>query len=110
MKLPNKEKAIISPEKLHDYLLSPLHPVGRFKAEFFRSLGYSSKNWMDLEVTIQAILDNSAEKKIKTEYGQEYEVRGKITGPSNKTAEIITAWIILDGEDFPKFITAYPGD
>jgi hypothetical protein len=34
MKLPNAERAEAPPEKLRDYLLSPSHPVGRFKARF----------------------------------------------------------------------------
>jgi Domain of unknown function (DUF6883) len=33
--------------KLRDYLLSRLHPVGRFKAPFFASLGYGADNWQD---------------------------------------------------------------
>ena len=37
MKLPNADKAIISSEKLRDYILSPIHPIGRFKAAFLKS-------------------------------------------------------------------------
>ena len=35
MRLPNAELAIIDPKKIRDYLLSSVHPVGRFKAHFF---------------------------------------------------------------------------
>ena len=42
MKLPFAERAIVEPEKVREYLLSPTHPVGRFKAAFFHALGYSS--------------------------------------------------------------------
>lgn len=45
MKLPERDRAIIDAEKLRDYLLSPSHPVGRFKAAFFASLGYTQANW-----------------------------------------------------------------
>ena len=41
MKLPNASRATIDAAKLRDYLLSPAHPVGRFKAPFFAALGYS---------------------------------------------------------------------
>ena len=44
MKLPNASGAIIEPAKLRDYLLSPAHPVGRFKAPFFVALGYSTRS------------------------------------------------------------------
>ena len=39
-----------------------------------------------------------------------FEVKGSITGPADRSAEIVTAWIILKGESIPRFITAYPGD
>ena len=110
MKLPNAENAIIPPEKLRDYLLSPTHPVGKFKAVFFRSLGYTNENWQDLEAEIRSLLAQEASMEGQTEYGQKYEVRGAITGPSNRTANLVTAWIILNGEDTPRFITAHPGE
>ena len=109
MKLPNADQAIIEPEKLHTYLLSLAHPVGRFKAEFFRSMGFSSDNWLSLSDGFRAQLRNDAKIKEKTDYGQKFEIRGVLTGPSGKTGEIVTAWIVLTGEEIPRFITAYPG-
>ena len=47
MKLPASD-AIIPPDKLRDYLLSPTHPDGRAKAEYLGRLGYSQdtfRNW-----------------------------------------------------------------
>ena len=35
MKVPQAELAVVDPAKVRDYLLSPEHPVGRFKATFF---------------------------------------------------------------------------
>ncbi len=110
MKLPNIEKALIPSEKLQDYLLSPSHPVGQFKAAYFRSFGYTQSDWKQLESDIREILSNDAEKKENTLYGQKFIIRGNITGPSKRTTNIVTAWIILNEEDFPRFITAYPGD
>jgi hypothetical protein len=37
--LPKPEQAVTDDAKLRDYLLSPMHAVGRFKAPFFASLG-----------------------------------------------------------------------
>lgn len=111
MKLPNADKAIIPPQKLRDYVLSSSHPVGKFKAAFFQNLGYTSDNWQQLVADIRSIIDsNDATVGEKTEYGLKLEVRGIITGSNHQTAEIVTAWIILNGEDNPRFITAYPGD
>jgi hypothetical protein len=109
VKLQNRERAIIHQEKLRDYLLSPSHPVGQFKARFFRSLGYTNDNWKQLESDLREILRNDATVKEKTEYGQKYEVVGTLKGPL-KTATIVTAWIILKNEDLPRFITAHPRD
>jgi hypothetical protein len=58
LKLPNADKAIIPPEKLRDYILSSSHPVGKFKAAFFKSLGYSGDNWQQLEAGIRSIIND----------------------------------------------------
>ncbi len=108
--LPNIDKAIIPPEKLRDYLLSPSHPVGKFKAAYFRTLGYTSDNWERLEADIRIILDNEATAKEHTKYGQKFEVRGYISSPSDRTVLLVTAWMLLNDENIPRFITAYPGD
>ena len=110
MKLPNAEKAVISPEKLRDYLLSLSHPIGRFKAVFFKKLGYSSENWKLLERDLRnLILSRDVTSILETEYGKKFVVQGDITSPENKTVRIVTVWVILKGEDTPRFITAYPG-
>ncbi|MFI5307497.1 MAG: DUF6883 domain-containing protein [Polyangiales bacterium] len=43
MKIPGAELAIVDPEKVRDYLLSPTHPVGKFKSVFFAALGYTEE-------------------------------------------------------------------
>jgi hypothetical protein len=109
VKLPNIDNAVIEPLKLRDYLLSSTHPIGRFKAAFFHSIGFTEDHWEVLEVEIRALLENDAKIREKTEYGQKYEIRGVISGPTGQKAEIVTAWIILQEEEIPRFITAYPG-
>ncbi len=110
MRLPNSDRAVIDLAKLRDYLLSTSHSVGRFKARFFESLGYSADNWERLEADIRDLIDDTeARLSEKTEYGQKYEVRGSMTGPDGRSAEVVTVWIVLTGEDVPRFITAYSG-
>jgi len=55
MTLPNAHRALIDPAKLRDYLLSQLHPVGRFKAAFFIALGYSTDQWEVLRDDLLAL-------------------------------------------------------
>jgi hypothetical protein len=109
MRLPSAETALIDERKIRDYLLSTSHPVGRFKAAFFGSLGYRVDQWELLEKDLRSLLKNDAIPTERTEYGQKYEVRGDVTGPSGESAEIVTVWIVLEGEDRPRLITAFPG-
>jgi hypothetical protein len=43
-------------------------------------------------------------------YGQKYEIRGTLNGPPEKSASVLTVWIIRFETDIPEFVTAYPGD
>ena len=53
MLLPSAHLAEIDPQKLHGYLLSKTHPVGRFKARFFAALGYAAERWQELEADLR---------------------------------------------------------
>ena len=111
MNLPAAEHAVIEAAKIQDYLLSTSHPVGRFKTAFFAGLGYSSSNWQRLEADLRNLAaSGDAEPGQSSPYGHKYEVRGTLMGPSGKTAEILTVWIVLFGEDVPQFVTAFPGE
>ncbi len=110
MKLPGAGAATIDPAKIRDYLLSAEHPVGRFKATFFTSLGYSAEHWERLRDDLDALgCTEDAVAGLSSSYGQKYEVRGTLSGPNGRTAEVVTAWIILRGESSPRFVTAFPG-
>ena len=110
MRLPNFDKAVIDPEKLRDYLLSPSHPVGRFKAAFFAALGYSQENWQQFEVDLRRQhLPKSVVRGRETSYGKKYEIHGRIEGPAGRAEEIVSVWIVLADEEIPRFVTAYPG-
>lgn len=109
MQLPGAERAFIDPPKLRDYLLSPEHPVGRTKAGFFASLGFSRSAWPVLRtVLLDLAIHGEAAIGPANAHGQKYEVRGTIEGPSGREARILSVWIILNSEDFPRLVTAYP--
>jgi hypothetical protein len=46
----------------------------------------------------------------ETEHGRKYEIRGILRGPSGRASLVVTIWIIREGEDEPRLVTAYPGD
>ena len=108
MQIPNADRAVIEPPKLHGYLLSRSHPIGRFKAAFFLSLGYSAESWPRLEDDLRAHLSRDAIPDEPTRYGQKYMIRATLVGPSGRAAEVVSVWVVRTGEDFPRFVTAYP--
>ena len=109
MQLPYADQAVVPPEKVRDYLLSPSHPVGRFKARFFASLGYSTDRWEVLAADLKALAaDGDAVEGEASAYGQKFEVRGRITGPDGRVADLVSVWIVLTGACAPKLITAFP--
>ena len=111
MKLPAAERAVIARAKTRDYLLSTSHPVGRFKAPFFARLGYTSANWRRLEEDLLDLaVSGEAELGKNSPYGQKYEISGILSGPSGRSARVLTVWIVLLGGDVPQFVTAFPGE
>lgn len=89
-------------------LLSTEHPIGRAKARFFARLGFTLDDWRALEVALRQHGLNDAELASDSRFGQKYVVRSMIQGPSGVAAGLISVWIVLPGEETPRFITAYP--
>lgn len=110
MKLPSSDRALIEPAKVRDYLLDLTHPVGRFKAVFFESLGFTARNWEELSSELMRLAStHEAIPTATTRYGRKYEVRGRIEGPGGRSELLVSVWIVLDGQDYPRFVTAFPG-
>ena len=109
MKLPNADLLVIDPRKLRDYVLSTEHPVGRFKAAFFAALGFDSTTWEELAVELRKLaLAGRAETGERNAFGQKYLVHGRITGPGGRVVDVVTVWIILEGQEVPRLVTLYP--
>jgi len=109
LRIPNADRAVIDPVKLHGYLLSRSHSIGRFKAAFFRALGYSSEEWRQLETDLRnqhPPQDVTLEEH--TPYGQKYSIRATLVGPSGSSAAVVSVWVVRTGEEVPRFVTAYP--
>jgi hypothetical protein len=108
--LPNAQNAIIESSKVRDYLLSPTHPIGHFKAVVFNALGYSVEDWQRLEEDLLALTRaNPAMPGRLSPHGQKYEVSGKLVGPNGRIATFVTVWIIRFDDPAPRFVTATPG-
>ena len=111
MVLSEFEQAEIDPRKLHGYLLSSSHPVGRFKARFFTALGFSAGRWQELEVAFRVQhLTQDAQRSRASVHGQAYTIRAILNGPNGQGAVVTSVWFIPNGSNVPRFVTAYPGD
>lgn len=109
MLLPNPDRAVIDPVKLHGYLLSTTHPIGRFKARFFAALGFTAHNWLELDVALRVQhLTRGAEPGDAASHGQFFTIRAMLQGPTG-SARVISVWLVRTGEDHPRFVTAFPG-
>lgn len=105
MKLP--KNTLISQEKLLKYLL--VFRNRNDKSKWLAKAGYSFKNWEVLENDLrEQILPISAIPTDNTQYGQMYEIKGKLVGPNGKSIAICTIWMTEKVTEITKFITMYP--
>jgi len=69
--------------------------------------GYSEKSGSDLDFL-------GGDATLRTITHQDLSGKGTghlcIKGPSRKSADVVTVWIILFGGDVPQFVTAFPGE
>jgi len=109
MKLPKRQKAYIPPYKLSGYLLSKIHPIGRWKSKLFRALGFDETNADVLEQRLIDIANyENVKESIVSEHGTKYVIDGSLETPSGRIVKVRTIWIIDKGQDSPRFVTAYP--
>jgi len=102
MKLPNGQRADLG-TKIEDYVLNRNHWEGRHKARVFESvLGITLDNQHVLREAILAAAMNSDEAEALGDngHGMVYVLRFPLTA-ANRTAMILTAWIVRHEEDFP---------
>jgi len=110
VRLDNADHALVDPDKLRSYLLSPTHPIGRFKAAFFYSLGFRQEEWHRLDEALREhVLSGEAQRGVTSEYGDKFIVRGILNGPF-RSASVVSIWFVRVDEKVPRFVTAYPGD
>jgi Domain of unknown function (DUF6883) len=110
VQLPNADRAVIEPQKLHGYLLSTTHPVGRFKARFFNALGYTADRWQEFEADLRVQhLAQDAEPSESMPDGQLFTIRAILNGRNGQTAIVLSVWFVPSSGGAPRFVTAYPG-
>ena len=109
MPFPNADHAVISAEKIRDYLLNPRHPIGGAKDVWFASIGYTPGNWQDLAHDLLQVAQTSEDFIAKSSpFGVKYEVSGALGCPGHRSGSVVSVWIVEEN-DPPRLVTAYPG-
>ncbi len=108
-RLPYAEKAYVPKGKIEDYLLSPTHTVGRAKAVFFATIGFSPSDPAALERSLLSTARHGeVTRQVTTEYGTKYVVDGWLHTPSGRQVAVRTVWMMERGHSAPRLVTAYP--
>lgn len=105
IELPNKERAVVPPGKLVDYLLDLNHEDGGSKAKFFiHILGFTRNKPKELEREFLRIAYTGTVSEKKPEpLGDYFIIIDKVRDYGVKTV-----WMVKNGRDFPELISAYP--
>jgi len=109
MKLPNLENAVISKAKILEYLLAYTSKSARAKAGFFLRFGFTRDDWRLLQ---QALLQHCQTYDVESvesdAYAERYTVIGELICPDGRRPIIKAVWIVDDGFEVPRLITACP--
>jgi hypothetical protein len=108
VKLPNGERADLG-TKVEDYSLNPLHRHGQHKARVFQStLGIKVADAQVLRDALKraAVTSEQAVHRGNNGFGEVYELQFRLTTQKG-TATVLSAWIVRNGEDFPRLTTCF---
>jgi hypothetical protein len=109
MRLPNVGNAIVEERKLSGYLLAFDHPEGAGKAEFFHRAGFTVTSLFALsDALIRHAQENDVTEVVQTVHGTKYVVEGPFHGLARDDASIRSIWIIDQGSERPRLVSAYP--
>ena len=109
MKVPHADHLLVDREKVTQYLLSPTHPDGSAKANFFSRFGFRLEEWQGFA---EALRKQGASypvvKTVESSYGTRYAVDGPVESPDTRNPMARTVWLLERGSTTPRLITAYP--
>jgi hypothetical protein len=108
VKLPQPSRVQIDERKVSDYLLSQVHPVGRFKARVFRALGFEQATLSAFVAEIRRIAAEGEVAEMEDfEFGRKYTVSGELKGPRG-AARVVTVWMQEAGREDVRLVTVHP--
>ena len=110
MKLPNHERAMVAAPKIVSYLLSLGSENGRAKARFFLAFGFTIEAW---EVMAEALKQHASDHEVtraeaRPPFGVHYIIEGALRTPDGRNPSVRVVWVIDEGDDVPRLVSAYP--
>lgn len=104
-KIVHQKPVQIAEEKFTQYALDPDRSPDKARA-FKEALGYTKDNYQELMKDIEENLDeNKLEEKGDKGHGMRYQQIMRLTGPNEKEANVLTAWV-EENDDF-RLTSAY---
>lgn len=98
---------MISDEKLTEYLLTPRKRND--KSAWLARAGCRLETWAILRRDlIEQMLPNDAFFLERTEYGEVFEIAGRLKGPNGRVLSVRTIWMVETTTKATKLITRYP--
>jgi hypothetical protein len=109
MKLPEAHAAMVSREKVADYLLNAAHPDNGGKAEFFGRHGFRRDEWETLATAMKHLaVHGDVIFTGETLHGKKHVIVGLLPSPGGKSPLVQSIWIVDKGLVAARLVTAYP--
>jgi hypothetical protein len=110
LKLPNVGKAEVPKSKVVNYLLDLTNENGKTKARFFLAFGFTIEAWEAMAHALKHHANSHEVTKIeeRSPFGVHYVIEGSIITPDGRNPTVRVVWIIDDGDDKPRLVSAYP--
>lgn len=107
--MPNRNTSNVEDQKITGYLLNPNHKDGAPKEKFFTMHGFSLE---EIEVFRTALINHAINRVVAEQmtspYGKKYILVCEVETPDKRNPCIKSIWIINQGEENPRLISAYP--
>ena len=72
---------------------------------------HSQDRWEQLAADLrEQHVPSEVDEIVESQHGGKFVIRANLKGPNGRTFAMMSVWIVLKGEDVPRFVTAYPGE
>lgn len=92
------------------YLLNLSSENGKAKARFFLAFGFTIETW---QIMAQARHHHASVHEVtkiepRPPFGVHYGIEGPLMTPDERNPPVRVVWIIDEGDDVPRLVSAYP--